>query len=67
MKQVYREDAVSKVTVTFATNQTKEQQDKVLKDFAQAAYNLCLYEYKRRLKGEKKWRKYLPQKTYKKF
>lgn len=50
MKQIYREDAVSKVTVTFATNQTKEQQDEVLRDFSQAAYNLCLYEYNRRLK-----------------
>lgn len=49
MKQIYKEDAVSKVTITFATNQTKEQQDKVFKDFAQAAYNLCLYEYKRGL------------------
>ncbi|WP_343342490.1 hypothetical protein [Terrisporobacter petrolearius] len=51
MKQIYREDAVSKVTITFATNQTEEQQDKVLKDFAQAAYNLCLYEYQRGLKN----------------
>lgn len=50
MKQIYREDAVSKVTITFATNQTKEQQDKVFKDFAQAAYNLCLYEYLKKLK-----------------
>lgn len=50
MKQIYREDAVSKVTITFATNQTEEQQDRVLKDFAQAAYNLCLYECKRKLK-----------------
>lgn len=51
MKQIYKEDAVSKVTITFATNQTEEQQDKVLKDFAQAAYNLCLYEYQRGLKN----------------
>ncbi|MCC3868465.1 hypothetical protein [Terrisporobacter mayombei] len=51
MKQIYREDEVSKVTITFATNQTEEQQNKVLKDFAQAAYNLCLYEYQRGLKN----------------
>ncbi|HBI93656.1 MAG TPA: hypothetical protein DDY58_15255 [Terrisporobacter glycolicus] len=51
MKQIYKEDGVSKVTITFATNQTQEQQDKVLKDFAQAAYNLCLYEYQRGLKN----------------
>lgn len=54
MKQIYREDAVSKVTITFATNQTKEQQDKVFKDFAQAAYNLCLHEYLKKLEEKSK-------------
>lgn len=53
MKQVYSEDEISKVSVTFA-DITDEERGKVLKDFAQAAYNLCLYEYKRRLKEEKK-------------
>lgn len=50
MRQIYEEDEISKVTVTFAANQTEEGRKKVLKDFAQAAYNLCLYEYKRNLK-----------------
>ncbi|SFI95148.1 hypothetical protein SAMN02910355_0276 [Terrisporobacter glycolicus] len=54
MKKIYREDAVSKVTITFATNQTEEQQEKVFKDIAQACYNLCLHEYLKSLNEERK-------------
>ena len=35
-------------------NQSKEEQDKVLKDFAQAAYNLCLHEYLKKLEEDNK-------------
>jgi len=35
-------------------NQSKEEQDKVFKDIAQACYNLCLYEHKRKLKEDAK-------------
>lgn len=52
MEQVYSENEVAKVTVTFASNQTKENRDRVLRDFSQAAYNLCLYEYNRRFTNE---------------
>lgn len=44
MKQIFREDEVSKATITFA-DITDEERNKVFKDIAQAAYNLCLHEY----------------------
>lgn len=52
MKQIYKETDKAKITITFA-DITDEEQDKVLKDFAQAAYNLCLYEYKRKIRNSK--------------
>ena len=52
MKQIYRETDTAKITITFA-DITDEERDKVLKDFAQAAYNLCLYEYLRKLEEDK--------------
>ena len=52
MKQIYRETDTAKITITFA-DITDEERDKVLKDFAQAAYNLCLYEYLRKFEEDK--------------
>ena len=49
MKQIYKETDTAKITITFA-DITDEERDKVLKDFAQAAYNLCLHEYLKKLK-----------------
>lgn len=46
----YYEDDIAKCKITFA-DITDEEREKVLKDFAQAAYNLCLYEYQRGLKN----------------
>lgn len=53
MKQIYRETDKAKITITFA-DITDEEREKVFKDFAQAAYNLCLHEYLKKLKGENK-------------
>lgn len=47
----YYEDDIAKCKITFADITDKER-EKVFKNFAQAAYNLCLYEYKRNLKGD---------------
>lgn len=47
-EKIYYETDVAKVTITFA-NKSKEEQEKIFKDIAQASYNLCLHEYKRGL------------------
>lgn len=52
MEYVLRDDEVCKITVCYA-DITDEEREKVLKDFAQAAYNLCLYEYKRKIRNSK--------------
>ena len=42
----YYESDIAKVKITFA-NRTKEEQNKVFKDIADACYNLVMYEYKK--------------------
>lgn len=48
----YYETDKAKVTITFA-DIADEEREKVFKDFAQVAYNLCLYEYLRKLEEDK--------------
>lgn len=48
MEQRFYETDKAKITITFA-DITDEEREKVFEDFAQAAYNLCLYEYKKKL------------------
>lgn len=48
MEYILKDDEVSKITVSYADITDKER-EKVFKNVAQAAYNLCLYEYKRGL------------------
>ena len=42
----YYESDLAKVRIAFA-NKTKEEQDRVFKNIADACYNLVLYEYKK--------------------
>ena len=44
MEDRYYESDIAKVKITFA-NITKEEQNKVFKDIADACYNLVMYEY----------------------
>jgi hypothetical protein len=46
MEDRYYESDIAKVKITFA-NRTKEEQNKVFKDIADACYNLVMYEYKK--------------------
>ena len=46
MENRYYESDIAKVKITFA-NRTKEEQNKVFKDIADACYNLVMYEYKK--------------------
>lgn len=46
MEDRYYESDIAKVKITFA-NITKEEQNKVFKDIADACYNLVMYEYKK--------------------
>lgn len=50
MNQIFKETDTAKITITFA-DITDEERDKAFKGIAQACYDLCLYEYKRKLKG----------------
>lgn len=47
MKQIFKETDIAKITITFA-DITDEERDKVFKEIAQACYDLCLYEYRRK-------------------
>ena len=51
LEERFYENEVAKVKISFS-NKSKEEQDKVFKDIAQAAYNLCKYEYLRNLKED---------------
>lgn len=42
----YYESDIAKVKITFA-NRTKEEQEKVFRNIADACYNLVMYEYKK--------------------
>lgn len=47
----YYETDKAKITITYA-DITDEEREKVFKNIAQACYDLCLYEYKRKLREE---------------
>ena len=49
MKQIFKETDTAKITITFA-DITDEEREKAFKGIAQACYDLCLHEYKRKLK-----------------
>ena len=46
MEDRYYESDIAKVKITFA-NRTKEEQEKVFRNIADACYNLVMYEYKK--------------------
>ena len=46
MEDRYYENDIAKVKISFS-NCSKEEQDKVFKNIADACYNLVLYEYKK--------------------
>ena len=46
MDNRYYENDIAKVKISFS-NSSKEEQDRVFKNIAEACYNLVLYEYKK--------------------
>lgn len=46
MDNRYYENDIAKVKISFS-NRSKEEQDRVFKNIAEACYNLVLYEYKK--------------------
>jgi hypothetical protein len=46
MNNRYYENDIAKVKISFS-NRSKEEQDRVFKNIAEACYNLVLYEYKK--------------------
>ena len=46
MNNRYYENDIAKVKISFS-NCSKEEQDRVFKNIAEACYNLVLYEYKK--------------------
>lgn len=48
----YYENDVARVHITFA-NRTKEEQDRVFKNIAEACYNILKYDYLKEIKENK--------------